>query len=70
MSRSLSLLFAVIGTALLLGIPAAMSYGNGLAVLFFSLASIAFLGFAFAIKAKLRRKNEQSSDVPGPRSKP
>lgn len=69
MSRSLSLLFAVIGTALLLGIPAAMSYRNGLAVLLFSLASIAFLGFAFATKAKLRRKNEQSSEMPGPRSK-
>ncbi|MDF2725445.1 MAG: hypothetical protein K0Q59_5122 [Paenibacillus sp.] len=59
MNRPLALLFAVIGTALLVGIALAISFGNGLAVALCSVGSLLFIGFGFSVKAKLRRKQEQ-----------
>ncbi|GAA3409264.1 DUF5325 family protein [Paenibacillus hodogayensis] len=61
MNRPLALLFAVIGTALLVAIAAAISFGNIAAVWLCSIASIGFIGFGFTLKAKLRRKREQPS---------
>lgn len=58
MNRPLALLFAVIGTALLVGIAAAISYGNLLAVELCSIGSVAFIGYGFSLKAKLRRKKD------------
>ncbi|TMV46483.1 hypothetical protein FE783_26350 [Paenibacillus mesophilus] len=60
MNRPLALLFAVIGTALLVGIAAAISFGNIAAVWLCSIGSVAFIGFGFMLKAKLRRKNESN----------
>lgn len=57
MNRPLALLFAVIGTALLVGIAAAISFRSPLAVWLCSIGSVAFIGWGFALKAKMRRKN-------------
>ncbi|RKN62883.1 DUF5325 family protein [Paenibacillus ginsengarvi] len=62
MSRLLSLLFALVGTGLLVGIAAAISYGNIAAVWLCSIGSIAFIGYGFSLKAKLRRKKETPSE--------
>ncbi|TNJ58769.1 hypothetical protein FE784_37855 [Paenibacillus hemerocallicola] len=62
MNRPLALLFAVIGTALLVGIAAAISYGNIAAVWLCSIGSVAFIGYGFTLKAKLRRKNDSSPE--------
>ncbi|PYI50797.1 DUF5325 family protein [Paenibacillus flagellatus] len=59
MNRPLALLFALIGTALLVGIAAAISYGNVAAVWLCSIGSFLFIGFGFMVKAKLRRRNEK-----------
>lgn len=60
MNRPLALLFAVIGTALLIGIAAAISFGSWLGVLLCSVGTVAFLGFGFSLKAKLRRKQQET----------
>jgi hypothetical protein len=60
MNRPLALLFAVVGTALLVGIAAAISYGNVAAVWLCSIGSVAFIGFGFMLKAKLRGKSENN----------
>mgnify|MGYP001224219388 CR=1 FL=1 len=60
MNRLHSLLFALVGTALLVGIAAAISYGNAAAVWLCSIGSVAFIGYGFALKAKLRRKRQET----------
>ncbi|NHN33595.1 DUF5325 family protein [Paenibacillus agricola] len=57
MNKSLALLFAVIGTALLASISYAMSIGNIWLVLLFSIVSLFFIGFGFIVKAKIRKRN-------------
>jgi len=61
MNRPLALLFAVIGTALLVGIAAAISFGSIAGVWLCSIGSVAFIGYGFTLKAKLRRKQEKTS---------
>ncbi|MBD2861570.1 DUF5325 family protein [Paenibacillus oceani] len=62
MSRTLALLFAFVGTFLLVGIGAALSYRSLLGALLLAVVSIAFIGWGFVLKAKLRRKNEARAD--------
>jgi len=57
MNKSLALLFAVIGTALLACISYAISLGNVWLVLLFSIVSIVFIGVGFIVKAKQTKKN-------------
>ncbi|NOU95771.1 hypothetical protein GC093_21465 [Paenibacillus sp. LMG 31456] len=57
MNKGLALLFAICGTALLACISYSISLGNVWLVLLFSILSIAFIGFGFIVKAKLRRRN-------------
>lgn len=59
MNRPLALLFALIGTALLVGIAAAISFRSPAGVWLFSIGSVAFIGFGFMLKARLRRNNEK-----------
>jgi hypothetical protein len=56
MNKGLALLFAIIGTALLAAISYAMSIGNIGLVLLFSLLSVAFIGFGFIVKAKIKKR--------------
>ncbi|OXM87080.1 DUF5325 family protein [Paenibacillus rigui] len=59
MNKGLALLFAIVGTLLLAGISLGLSLGNLWLVIFFTLASIGFIGFGFVVKAKQRRRREE-----------
>jgi len=56
MSKPMALLFALVGVALLLAVPAAISFRQPWLVLLFSIASVSFIGFGFIVKARIRRK--------------
>ncbi|QGQ94816.1 hypothetical protein EHS13_07955 [Paenibacillus psychroresistens] len=58
MSRSLALLFAVVGTLLLVSISFFLTQHQPWLVLLASLVSLFFIGFGFVVKARMRRKNE------------
>jgi hypothetical protein len=60
-SRGLALLFAVIGTLLLVSISFFMTTGQPWLVLLASIISILFIGYGFVIKVQMRRKNKNSS---------
>jgi uncharacterized membrane protein len=60
-SRGLALLFAVVGTLLLVSISFFMTTGQPWLVLIASIISILFIGYGFVIKVQMRRKNENSS---------
>jgi uncharacterized membrane protein len=61
LTRGLALLFAVIGTLLLVSISFFMTTGQPWLVLLASIVSILFIGFGFVVKVRMRRKNENSS---------
>jgi len=58
MSKSLSLTFALISTALMAATAVMISFNLWLTLLF-ALVTVGFIGFTFVLKARLRRKNEQ-----------
>jgi Flp pilus assembly protein TadB len=58
MTRTVSLLFAFIGVALLCGIGASLSYRSLMMAFAFLAAFFIFMGFAFAYKARKRRERE------------
>jgi uncharacterized membrane protein len=60
-SRSLALLFAVVGTLLLVSISFFMTQHQPWLVLLASIVSLLFIGFGFVVKARVRRKNEKPS---------
>jgi uncharacterized membrane protein len=60
-SRNLALLFAVVGTLLLVSISFFMTLHQPWLVLLASVLSILFIGFGFVVKVQMRRKNEKSS---------
>jgi len=57
MSKPLALLFAVIGTLLLASISFFISVRQPWMVLVCSVAALLFIGWGFAVKARLRKKN-------------
>ncbi|WP_256759777.1 hypothetical protein [Cohnella sp. WQ 127256] len=59
MSKSLSLLFAVVSIVLLLATAFSLSNNGWLALLFATL-SLCMTGFGFVVKAKLRKKNSKN----------
>jgi Flp pilus assembly protein TadB len=61
MSRSMAFLFALIGTALLVGIACAISFRSTAAVVLLTIAAVAFIGWGFVLKAKMRRKKDQNA---------
>jgi uncharacterized membrane protein len=61
MSKPLALLFAVVGILLLTSISFFISQGRPWMVLFSSIAALLFIGYGFAVKAKMRKKQNQSS---------
>jgi hypothetical protein len=61
MQRSLALLFALIGTVFLLAIAYFISSRQTWMVLASSLLTFGFFGFSFAMKARLRRKQESKN---------
>jgi hypothetical protein len=58
-SRNLALLFAVVGTLLLVSISFFMTQHQPWLVLLASIVSILFIGYGFVIKVRMRRKNEK-----------
>ncbi|MFC4597070.1 DUF5325 family protein [Cohnella hongkongensis] len=56
MSKTLSLLFAVLSVIFMLATAFSISY-NGWLALLFGVVSIAVMGLGFVIKAKLRKKS-------------
>jgi uncharacterized membrane protein len=60
-NRGLALLFAVIGTLLLVSISFFMTTGQPWLVLVASIISILVIGYGFVLKVQMRRKNENSS---------
>ncbi|MDR6554086.1 DUF5325 family protein [Paenibacillus qinlingensis] len=60
MSKPLALLFAVVGTLLLASISLFIALREPWMVLLFTLISLGFIGYGFAVKAKMRRKNTPS----------
>ncbi|OPA80000.1 hypothetical protein BVG16_04400 [Paenibacillus selenitireducens] len=59
MTKSLSLMFAIINVLLMLAIAISINYSVWL-VLLFTLILIGFLGFSFATKARLDRKKAKA----------
>lgn len=59
MSKTLSLTFALLGSALLLATAISISYNVWLTVLF-AVLSVASIGSGFVLKARLRRKKSDS----------
>lgn len=57
MNRSLALVFAVLGTLLLISISFFITQHQPWLVLTSSIVSIVFIGYGFVIKVKTRRKN-------------
>jgi uncharacterized membrane protein len=58
-SRNLALLFAVVGTLLLVSISFFMTQRQPWLVLLASIVSILFIGYGFVIKVRMRRKSEK-----------
>jgi NADH:ubiquinone oxidoreductase subunit 3 (subunit A) len=56
LKKPMALFFAVFGVLLLVAIPISISFRQPWLVLFFSILSIAFIGFGFVVKARLRKK--------------
>lgn len=59
MSKPLALLFAVIGTLLLASISLFIALGKPWLVLVCTIISLVFIGYGFAVKAKIRKKNSR-----------
>jgi amino acid transporter len=57
--RSISLLFAFIGVALLCGVGIALSYRAVIIAFLCLVVFFLFMGFAFVYKARLRRRKNQ-----------
>jgi drug/metabolite transporter (DMT)-like permease len=60
-SRNLALVFAVVGTLLLVSISFFLSQHQPWLVLLASIVSLLFIGFGFVVKARMRRKNENEN---------
>jgi uncharacterized membrane protein len=60
-SRSLALVFAVVGTLLLVSISFFMTQHQPWLVLLASIVSLFFIGFGFVVKARMRRNSEKTS---------
>ncbi|OCT16634.1 hypothetical protein A8709_08130 [Paenibacillus pectinilyticus] len=60
MSKPLALLFAVVGTLLLACISLFIALRLPWMVLASSLIALGFIGYGFAVKVKMRRKNTPS----------
>lgn len=60
MNKPLALLFAVVGTLLLASISLFIALREPWMALLFTLISLGFIGYGFAMKAKMRRKNKPS----------
>lgn len=60
MSKPLALLFAVVGTLLLACISLFIALREPWMVLACTIVSLGFIGYGFAVKAKMRRKNTPS----------
>lgn len=61
MNRGLALVFAVVGTLLLVSISFFITQHQPWLVLISSIVSIGFIEYGFVVKVKTRRKNEKSS---------
>ncbi|MFD0696367.1 DUF5325 family protein [Paenibacillus sp. GCM10027628] len=59
MSKPLALLFAVVGTLLLTGISLFIALRQPWMVLVCSIVALVFIGYGFAVKAKLRKRDHQ-----------
>ncbi|MDD9271265.1 DUF5325 family protein [Paenibacillus sp. GCM10023248] len=59
MSKPLALLFAVIGTLLLASISLFIALRQPWMVLVCAIISLIFIGYGFAVKAKIRKKNSR-----------
>lgn len=60
MSKPLAFLFALVGTLLLAGISLFIALRQPWMVLVCSIVALGFIGYGFAVKAKMRRKNPPS----------
>lgn len=60
MIKTLSLLFAVIGVLLFMGIGIALSYREPLWALLLLFAAILQIGFGFMLKARQRKQNQNT----------
>ncbi|MGG1517507.1 DUF5325 family protein [Paenibacillus oryzisoli] len=60
MSKPLALLFAFIGTLLLAAISLFIALRMPWMAVLCSLVALGFIGYGFAVKAKMRRKNSRS----------
>lgn len=66
LKRSLALFFSVGGVLLLTGISFSIAARLPWLAVLFSVASVFFIGFGFAVKARYRRKQEEGSgNMPG-----
>jgi hypothetical protein len=59
LNRLPALFFSVVGVALLLGVSLAISYRRPGLALLAAAASVLFIGWGFAVKARNRRRNER-----------
>ncbi|GFZ77048.1 hypothetical protein GCM10008018_23200 [Paenibacillus marchantiophytorum] len=59
MSKPLALLFAVVGTLLLAGISLFIALRQPWLVLLCCIVSLGFIGYGFAVKAKIRKRNSR-----------
>ncbi|SDO45816.1 hypothetical protein SAMN04487897_114116 [Paenibacillus sp. yr247] len=57
MSKPLALLFAVVGTLLLASISLFIALRQPWMILVCSIISLGFIGYGFAVKAKIRKRN-------------
>jgi hypothetical protein len=60
MNKPLALLFAVVGTLLLASISLFIALRQPWMILTCSIISLGFIGYGFAVKAKIRKKNTRS----------
>ncbi|UJF32314.1 DUF5325 family protein [Paenibacillus hexagrammi] len=60
MSKPLALLFALVGTLLLASISFFIALRQPWMVLLCALIALGFIGYGFAFKAKLRKRNKQN----------
>jgi hypothetical protein len=61
MNRLPALVFSLVGVVLLTAIGFAFSTGSGWLVGLFTLAAIGWIGLGFAVKARLKRRQDHSS---------
>ncbi|MBP1962579.1 DUF5325 family protein [Paenibacillus aceris] len=59
MSKPLALLFAVVGTLLLATISLFIALRQPWMILVCSIIALGFIGYGFAVKAKIRKKNSR-----------